>query len=171
MKVNKALEKTLEKESKLCLKRVNSLVKYCPETGNFYWLVSTGKRKVGDLAGGISENGYCRIKLDGIKYMAHRLAWAVTYGVFPDKEIDHRNGVRSDNRVVNLREADRSSNLQNLQSARVDNLLSTLGVHQKGSKFIAQLQVNGEKVFYGRYGSVEEASNAYQKAKKKHHIV
>lgn len=168
---NKALDKTRQKESEVILKRIKELLSYDPETGKFVWLVSTGKRVKGDIAGGISEHGYCRIKIDGIKYMAHRLAWAFIYGEFPENEIDHVNGIRYDNRRINLREADRSSNIQNLQGSRKDNELGVLGVHQIGESFVAQLQVLGKKVFYGRYKTLEQASLAYQEAKKQYHSV
>ncbi len=47
--------------------------------------------------------------------MAHRIAWALHYGVLPDPsmEIDHINGDRSDNRISNLRLVSQVDNLRN----------------------------------------------------------
>ena len=42
----------------------------------------------------------------------HRLVWALVYGRFP-KQIDHLNGIKTDNRLVNLREVTTSENDQN----------------------------------------------------------
>ena len=42
----------------------------------------------------------------------HRLVWALVYGRFP-KQIDHLNGIKTDNRLVNLREVSQSENDQN----------------------------------------------------------
>lgn len=168
---NKALDRTRDKESEISLDRIRELISYDPESGDFTWLVTTGKKVKGDKAGGVSEHGYCRVKLAGTKYMAHRLAWAFIYGVFPENEIDHINGIRSDNRKVNLREANRSTNIQNLNSSRKDNKLGVLGVHQIGVKFISQLQVMGVKVHYARHNTLEEAELAYKEAKDKYHSV
>lgn len=41
------------------------------------------------------------------------LIWALHYGAFPRGEIDHINGVRDDNRLVNLREVSRSQQMIN----------------------------------------------------------
>ncbi|MGL9722094.1 HNH endonuclease signature motif containing protein [Symbiopectobacterium sp.] len=44
---------------------------------------------------------------------AHRLAWIYVYGVEPDGEIDHINGIRSDNRICNFRIVDDKQNARN----------------------------------------------------------
>lgn len=49
--------------------------------------------------------GYVQIKISGKLYHAHRLAWLYVYGYMPEKEIDHINRIRDDNRIANLREA------------------------------------------------------------------
>ena len=42
----------------------------------------------------------------------HRIAWALVYGRFP-KQIDHLNGIKTDNRLENLREVTMSENDEN----------------------------------------------------------
>jgi hypothetical protein len=80
---------------------------YDPETGIFTWLRNANNRSrlAGDKAGGLSSRGYVRMKLLGIEMLAHRLAWLYVYGDWPTLTIDHINGIRSDNRISNLRQA------------------------------------------------------------------
>ena len=42
----------------------------------------------------------------------HRLVWALVYGRFP-RQIDHLNGIKTDNRLANLREVTTSENDEN----------------------------------------------------------
>jgi hypothetical protein len=52
-------------------------------------------------------------KIFGVVYYAHIVAWAIHFGEWPAVDIDHESGNRSDNRLVNIREAGKSLNMQN----------------------------------------------------------
>ena len=52
----------------------------------------------------VSIDGYCRFKLFDVIYRAHRVCWALHYGQWPQKEIDHINCNPMDNSITNLRE-------------------------------------------------------------------
>src|SRR3990167_3120706 len=103
--------------------RLKELLSYNPNTGEFTRLVATGIHgcnKAGVVVGCLSDHptqGYILIRVnnDGILYRAHRLAWLYVYGFWPPADIDHINGNRSDNRIVNLRSVTRSQNLQNMR--------------------------------------------------------
>src|SRR5215468_6803827 len=69
-------------------------------------------------AGCRKTDGYVHIGVDGRTYSAHRLAWFYVYGVWPEHDIDHMNGVRGDNRLVNLREATHIQNCRNSRTCR-----------------------------------------------------
>ena len=68
------------------------------------------------LKGKVNKNGYHRICITKGKnhtyVFMHRAAWALFYGRWPS-EIDHLNGIKTDNRICNLREVSRSENIQN----------------------------------------------------------
>lgn len=73
---------------------------YNQNTGVFIRRISLCNRvKIGDVAGNTNLQGYVAIRVLGKLYKAHRLAWLYVYGEFP-RDIDHINGVKSDNRIV-----------------------------------------------------------------------
>lgn len=63
--------------------------------------------------GSYDKDGYLIIKVKGKQIKAHRLVWFLCNGYFPKQELDHINRVRNDNRIENLRLADRKLQHQN----------------------------------------------------------
>lgn len=106
-------------------------LRYDAKTGNFYWIKPPKRSpvKVGDIAGSIHTKGYIQITIGGARYLAHRLAWFFEYGMWPSNQIDHINGNRSDNSIVNLRDV---SNAENGRNAKrfVTNRSGVTGVHK-----------------------------------------
>lgn len=141
-----------------------SAIEYFPETGLFVWKVSPGRKvPAGSMAGSISHWGYWVIRYRGRLYRAHRVAWLLMTGNWPAKDIDHRNGDRSDNRWNNLREATRAQNAAN----RIVRGKYPKGVtlHRCG-KFQAQIKKNGKKHYLGLFHTAEGAATAYAIAAK-----
>ena len=142
------------------------LVTYDAETGCF--LRAEGKYK-GCSAGCFDHKGYVRIYVSGRTYLAHRLAWLYTYGVWPCEFIDHINRNPSDNRMVNLRAATRSINVRN-SKLRSTNTSGYRGVSffARERKWAAQLRINGKNIVLGFFDTPEKASQAYTSAAAKH---
>lgn len=151
--------------------RVRELLTYSPESGGFVWAATRGRAIVGMAAGFVAGSGYSSIRLDGINYQSHRLVWLHVHGVWPSGFIDHINGDRSDNRLCNLRDVNRAENMQNQRRAHRSNRSGCLGVAQtKWGKFQASISAHGTKKNLGNFNTVEEASVAYQAAKRALHI-
>lgn len=108
-------------------------------------------------------------RIDGRKYLVHRLVWLHVHGEFPLNQIDHINGNGCDNRIENLRDVTPSTNSQNKRVARTDNKCGSLGVSIERNKFVAQIKSGCLKIKIGRFNTIEEASNAYLKAKRELH--
>ena len=106
-----------------------------------------------------NQAGYEQIKVGDRLYVSHRLAWLYSYGEWPQSELDHINGVKNDNRLSNLRQVNRSQNMQNLKKARRDNKTGVLGVclHKVSGKYRAQIQKAGVKYDLGIFNTLEEA--------------
>jgi hypothetical protein len=115
-----------KKELALTLGQVLEVLELRVPESVFYWIARPSKNnrvKTGAKAGSLKKDGYIRIQIGENQFYAHRLVWFVTYGKFPDGDIDHLNGDRSDNRIENLRDVSRSVNNQNrAKQERVDDL-------------------------------------------------
>jgi len=150
--------------------RVKELLEYNEVTGLFIWKVKPCRGiKIGTTAGGIKIEGYCRIKLDGKFYYAHRLAFLYIVGRWPSPEIDHIDGNRSNNSWRNLREATSSINKQNRRVVRKDSESGLIGAMKNKKGFMARIGVNGAKRYIGTFPSASEANAAYITAKRKLH--
>lgn len=129
--------------------RVKYLFEYNPDTGQLIWknrprsdfkteqiFKSFHSRCAGRIAGSIESEGYRIIGCDNHYWKAQILIWLFVKGElarYPTSEIDHVNGVRSDNRIKNLRMGNKSKNQRN-SSRRVDNKSGVTGVNWVKSK-------------------------------------
>lgn len=152
--------------------RLRELLHYDPATGVFTWIHAAGwhgRIKAGSVAGHRRRDGYIQIEVDGCTYTAHRLAWLYVTGGWPANGIDHRHGVRSDNRWSELRPATQMQNLQNMRKARSDNKSGLLGVSLVGARAKAEIQVGGKRKHLGYFDTPELAHAAYLEAKVRYH--
>jgi hypothetical protein len=152
-------------------KHLKSILYYSETDGNFFWKIKKSLRiNIGDVAGKVSKNGYIVIKIDGKEYKAHRLAWLYVYGLFPEKQIDHINGVRSDNRIKNIREASQSQNLLNTKK-RVDNTTGYKNVYfNKHTKtWYIKCQIDGKRNTFGMFKTKEFAWDIYKNIARQFH--
>lgn len=143
---------------------IRDCLTYHPETGRFVWRIKVGSIAVGDEAGAGCAT-YRKIKVGGVVYLAHRLAWTYMTGNAPPDIIDHINGDRLDNRWVNLRAATNSQNLMNSRTYR-GHAIGLKGVYQsRGRKnFGARISIEGKSRYLGSFDTAESAHEAYKHA-------
>jgi hypothetical protein len=151
--------------------RLRELLSYDQSNGAFVWLSNMkGPRKAGETAGYLSSTtGYVFIKVDGVPYGAHRLAWLYVNGEHPAGHMDHMNRCRTDNRIVNLRVVTPAMNMQNRSVSKTRNSTGLLGVGPckwKLGKWRARIRVNGVQRELGVFDTPEEAHEAYLSAKR-----
>lgn len=159
----------MDLESHLKLK-----LRYCSETGKLFW------NKIPELnphdkafntkhadreAGCLSPTGYILIRTYGKCLKSHRVAWFLHYGKWPENNIDHLDGIRSNNRIKNLRDVKQTVNGKNC-NMNCNNISGVTGVHycKTRQKWVAQIKVNHKLISLGRYENKLDAINARQEA-------
>lgn len=147
------------------IEKIKDFISYDPDTGVIRWKVGQkGPARAGMIAGSKHSRGYIVVAVNGVQYLAHRLAWAIYNGsLSEDVQIDHINGDRSDNRICNLRIANHAENCQN-SKVRKHSKTGIKGVKKRGNKWHVRIRIGGKEKWIGSYSTPEEASTAYKKA-------
>ena len=149
---------------------IHQILEYNKETGKFTWKVRVNSKvPAGTVAGTPQNRGYIFITIKKKKFLAHRLAWFFETGSFPKGQIDHINGIRTDNRIFNLRVVTCSENLQNQRNPKRKNPYLGVSAIKGTTSWQAHIAVNGKKKNLGRFKTPEEARDAYIEAKKVWH--
>lgn len=108
--------------------------------------------------------GYMQLQIldEGKRFSlyAHHFIWYWVYGTTPHL-LDHKNEIKSDNRVDNLRESTHSKNLMNQKRVK--------GWTKVGKKYLAIIGVNKKQYNLGMFNTPEEAHAKYLEAKKIYH--
>lgn len=150
-------------QTPLTVERLRDLVNYNLETGKFFWKKTTRVTIAGEEAGCVRPIGYRAISIDYVSYYAHRLAWFYVHGSWPNHHVDHKNGVRDDNRITNLADVTRSYNSHNTMKLGPKNTTGFRGVTRYADKFIAQGMIEGKLEAVAMCDTPEEAAEAYKK--------
>lgn len=150
----------MRKEQRLTFERVDEVISYYPETGAFRWKETKNKQgKRPSLEAGARCESCIAITIDRITVRAHRLAWFLINREWPPNEVDHINCDPFDNRISNLRLADRSQNEANCKKRKS----GRSGAHNvwitKNGKFQATIRTtSGGFKSGGVYETLEEAA-------------
>lgn len=146
--------------------RLKELLHYDPETGVFRRRHAVRGHLPWSEAGSVHCLGYVIIGVDGAKMRAHRLAWLYMTGQEPTQDVDHINGIKSDNRWRNLREATTKQNAENTP-LRADNSTGYRGVtfEPKKGLYRARIRHNGKLIGLGRFKTAEQAAEAARAAR------
>ena len=157
---------------------LSKMIDYNPETGELIWKPrspeefregNTGRDAVcaawnsnysGKLAlNSTKSNGYRHGSINGKYFMAHRVAWAIYHGVWPSGQIDHINGIKSDNRLTNLRDVSASQNMRNVSyKPRSKSGVYGARFHKATGRWQAAFRVDGKVYSFGYHDTAEEAS-------------
>ena len=162
---------------------LRKLLSYDPETGLFVW----APRPVTDFANlrlanswngrfagksaftGLSAEGYAVSRIYSQSRKAHRVAWAMHYGKWPDGQIDHINGDRADNRICNLRDVSHIENMRNA-SMQVTNTSGHAGISwcKITNAWRVRIGVGGRRLGLGTYHCFDTAVRVRRLAERAH---
>lgn len=143
-------------------------LRYDAVTGLHWWLIRRRGRRLDRPAGTIivtrSGRPYRVITLDGRKYYAQVLAWAMMTGKWPDRQVDHI-GDSTDNRWIKLRLATQSQNNMNRDELRPG--LTGASFHKRSGRWQAYIKKDGKQIALGYFDTAEAAHEEYKKAAKR----
>lgn len=162
---------------------------YEPETGRFFWKKRSpeffnsdsgrpadqtcrqwNSRYAGKETFLSGPHGYRGSSINGEWCSAHRVAWAMTYGEWPDGEVDHIDHDPSNNRIENLRLTSRTGNMRN-QKKHSTNTSGFRGVHyyeDRKNRWRARITVGGRQMSLGHFATKDEAIAARLDAERKY---
>lgn len=155
---------------------MNNVFAYNPESGHITWLINAAKNvRAGSIAGYIHNdhrNQYRVVTYKRKLMKAHRLAWFLHYGEWPDGQIDHINGNGLDNRICNLRIVDTQGNQKNRVVA-VNSTSGFTGVvkDKRTGNWNARIKINGKESRLGAYKTHYAACYARHAANIEHGFV
>lgn len=156
----------------LTAERARELLSYDQKTGLLTWRTDRkGFRCAGKVAGSRHTCGYTVVRIDRVRYFAHRVVWLIVTGTMPPDQIDHINRIRNDNRIENLRCASHAENNQNMQMPRTLYLTGLPGTtfSKWAKRWMSNIRVDGRRVHLGYFDTPELAHAAYVAAKRLHH--
>lgn len=135
---------------------------YNPESGVFIWVKENKHHpRLTGCEAGSEIDGYLCIKLNGIAYKAHRLAWFFVTGEQPVM-IDHKNGNGLDNRFSNLRKCNNSGNAKN-HGRKINGSGLPCGVRSMPSgRYQSRVICDGKTYYLGTYKTAQEAEIMYK---------
>ena len=143
---------------------LNHHFSYDPESGSFTYKIPTRRRKVGATVGKPDKDGYLTASIGCNRIIIHRAIWMMIYGEWPNV-VDHINGDKTDNRLLNIRNVTNNENLKNSRLSK-RNKSGVTGViwHKRFNKWHVGIGVNSKLKHIGYYHSYFDAVCARKSA-------
>ena len=150
---------------------VKKLFHYDAESGLLLWRNGNNRNvKPWQEAKASNGHGYYTAKINGKTYLVHRLIWLYVHGNFPHKYIDHKNRIRNDNRLCNLRDVNTTDNAQNI-SLPNHNKSGHIGVSwfKLQKSWTVYVKVNKKNKWLGCYKNLDDAVAARKAGEAKYY--
>jgi len=139
--------------------------------GKLFWKNRSGFQAHlnGKQAGGYDKNGYLRLRVNGTLMFAHRVIYFLHYACWP-RQIDHKNRIKDDNRIENLRACTASENRTNVVD-KINQSIYGRNVSKKSNtgKYRVRLTKFGKEIQIGRFEDLEFAQLVASEARKKYY--
>lgn len=137
---------------------IEDLLRYDPDTGEFFWKMFASRMAPGDKAGTRGNDGYMVVIINGRNCGLHRLAFAIMGIDISGMEVDHINGIKHDNRWENLRAVSHAENMRNMRKS-LRNTSGVTGVCWRAAqkKWQAYIYIGKRFIHLGKHPGLFEA--------------
>jgi hypothetical protein len=156
--MSKAKQAQASKQSKITANLMRKKFIYDPETGHFY------KKERVDRHDGCRGYRKIQVTIDGKRYWikAHRAAFLMMTGQWPENHIDHIDLDKGNNKWDNLRSATHAQNLSNMAMFK-SNKSGYKGVFYRKDlrAWTSSIGHNNKRIYLGQFKTAEEAYAAY----------
>lgn len=164
------MRKALWKEAAVTIERLRRSLRYVPETGDLVW-----KERPGDLAfnsrfagrkAGSLVRGYLMITFgpENARVYVHRIVMALATGRWPEGEVDHIDGDKTNNRLENPRHATSRENGRNKRSVLGEVPLKGVTFERELGKYRARIKTSEGRKSLGLFSEAKTAAEAYDRA-------
>ena len=140
-------------------KDIGDYVAYSEESSTgLVWRVSRGPVKKGAEAGYITQKGYFRFTFNDKEYLNNRVIYFLCTGIDPEeKDVDHKDTNKTNNKIWNLRLATNKQNSTN-RNKQKNNTSGVTGVHWKKvhKKYYAEIKRNGKAIVLGYFNKSDK---------------
>lgn len=154
--------------------RLRQVLTYDASAGQLYWLPREGSVRFNSRYAGkpafsaVQSAGYPHGTVDGHFLLAHRVAWALHFGYWPDR-LDHMNGDRADYRICNLRQVDQAENMRNVaRSTRNTSGVTGVSFNAASNKWAAYISARDGLKHLGYFACKTAAMLARKAAEARH---
>lgn len=139
--------------------------------GRIYRLTECGQKV--DCSGWLEKsNGYMRFSYMNKKCYKHRVIWEHAHGAVPEgMQVDHCNGDKLDNRILNLRLVTASQNQQNQHGPKRGSTSGHKGIDWRRDygKWRVRITIDRDSIHVGTFSDLDDAVKAYREAAAAHH--
>lgn len=164
-------------KNRISIEFLKKVIDYNPITGEAIWKIrddsvmgdpnmtqSWNDKFAGKQVGSLMSNGYVVVSFKHntetngklCKILLHRIAWAMHNGEWPNVMLDHDNGIKSDNRISNLKLSNNSKNGKN-SIPRSGSGYKNICWDKNRNKWLVTLKTNGKISNIGRYETLNKA--------------
>jgi hypothetical protein len=169
--------------NRISIEELKKLITYEPDTGNLYWIPRGveyfkneqyckiwNSRQANQIIKCVDKSGYIKTSILGRQYKGHQIAWAIAKGEWPDMCVDHINGIKTDNRICNLRLATKEENMWNSKPQKNNKLgIKGISIDKKSGKYKVSISSHNKKTHIGYFECIELAKLAYSEFADKIH--
>ena len=157
--------RTLGPDEKITASDLHKLLRYDEETGKLYWLErhpapTNWNERFANKEALATNNGrgYLTGSILDCQFLTHRVVWAMATGAWPVGQVDHINGIKTDNRRVNLRDVSEVENKLNQRPPKC-NTSGRIGVckHKPSGRWRATIKKNYKTIHIGYFDQFEDA--------------